>query len=91
MKLASEYVDSGVTDVDHYLSQAQEYFTEKIGLKRQIPEVFPDKDSVLVYGGLTRKDNADLGKRSGAFTPLNGVEKKVDAVPIGNHWGYGIL
>ena len=86
-KLAGEYVDSGVTDVDHYLSQAQEYFTEKIGLKRQIPEVFPDKDSVLVYGGLTRKDNADLGKRSGAFTPLNGVEKTVDAVPIGNHWG----
>lgn len=86
-KMASEYVDSGVTDALHYLSQAQDYFAEKIGLKRKIPDLDPGVDAVLVYGGLTRKDCADLVKKTASFTGLNGISKSVDAVTFGDDWG----
>lgn len=81
-----EHISTMVSSLGSYLSDAQYFFKDEIGLDLQIPDMNLKNDSVVAYGGIKMKDYvADgLNAKDNQFKTYDGKEITVSSYSFGN-------
>lgn len=81
-----EHISTMVSTLDSYISDAQYFFKDEIGLSLQIPNLGLKNDSVVAYGGIKMKDYVPNGLSTvdNKFLTYGGKDITVSSYSFGN-------